>query len=95
MKIRYVGNKPFKTDTVAFTGLTWKPGESLEVDDSRARILLQYPEVWQAGEGASPLTAATTEREALLAEAEALGIKIVKSWTNAVLQARIDEARAG
>lgn len=53
MKIKYVGLKAFKTDNVAGTGLTWKQGESLPVDDlPKAARLLRHPDVWELDEEA-------------------------------------------
>lgn len=42
--IKYVGKKDSKTD--ATTGLTWKQGETLMVEDGKAARLLAHPDVW-------------------------------------------------
>lgn len=48
VKIRYVGHKPLKKDTVAGTLAIWPGhGSVAEVPDSVAVQLLQYPTVWQ------------------------------------------------
>lgn len=48
VKIRYVGHKPLKKDTVAGTLTMWPGhGSVAEVPDSVAVKLLQYPTVWQ------------------------------------------------
>lgn len=44
--IRYIGDKPRKHDTVARTGLVWRPGQVREVADDAAERLLRYPSVW-------------------------------------------------
>lgn len=50
-KVVYVGAKPLKTDNVAGTGLSWKRGEILEVeDDAKAEKLLSYAGIWADAE---------------------------------------------
>lgn len=46
-RIVYLGTKPIKGDNVAATGLIWKRGEVLEVeDDKKAQKLLEHPDIW-------------------------------------------------
>lgn len=59
-KIKYVGKKAKKDDNVANTGLTWRPGEVLEVNDEIAvEKLLRHKDVWQQVAESTP--AAKTE----------------------------------
>jgi hypothetical protein len=51
-RVRYIGRKPLKADTVARTGLTWTPGQVRDVDDAPAARLLGYPSVWVEDVGA-------------------------------------------
>lgn len=90
MKIKYVGLKAFKTDNVAGTGLTWKQGESLPVDDlPKAARLLRHPDVWELDEEAPeslsasipklmPAPVAKSESDKLRDALGALGITVPK-----------------
>lgn len=52
MKIKYIGLKARKEDNVAGTGLTWRFGETLEVEDQvKAAKLLAYERIWVADGG--------------------------------------------
>lgn len=44
--ITYVGKKPSRADTVAGTGLVWKPGEVHVVTEAVASQLLTHPDIW-------------------------------------------------
>ncbi len=46
IEIQYIGNKKLKRDTVAGTGMVWRPGQVLPVDDKAAVQLLQFPSIW-------------------------------------------------
>ena len=46
MNITYVGKKALREDSVAGTGLVWRPGETLAVPIAAAATLLRYPDVW-------------------------------------------------
>lgn len=45
-RVRYVGIKASRRDNLAWTGLTWTPGQVHEVADEAAAILLRFPSVW-------------------------------------------------
>lgn len=82
-KIKYIGSKEVKSDTVCGTGLVWKRGKVLNVELSVARSLLKYPTVWQdvtkPGKDAgievtgTPINSTSTARK-LQAEADELSI---------------------
>lgn len=48
MKVKYVGNKPEKSDTVTGSGYVWKKGEAIIVPSSVGRKLVvpQFSFVW-------------------------------------------------
>lgn len=46
-RVVYVGMKPQKGDNVAKTGLTWKRGEVLEIEDEKAAKLFEHPDIWR------------------------------------------------
>lgn len=60
-QIRYIGNKPEKTDNAARTGVVWRgKGDVQTVPDSAVGKLLNHPDVWElvgpalAGENLDP-----------------------------------------
>lgn len=51
MKIKYVGKKPTRKDTVAGTGIVWLgAGDVQDVPDDKASILLAHPDIWLKAE---------------------------------------------
>ena len=46
-RVVYVGMKALKGDNVAKTGLTWKRGEILEVEDEKAAKLFEHADIWR------------------------------------------------
>lgn len=48
--ITYVGKKSSRSDSVAETGLVWKPGQVHVVTDAVAEKLLKHADVWAAVE---------------------------------------------
>ena len=44
--IKYIGQKKSKSDTVAGTNTVWKKGQTLEIPDGPASVLVTYPSVW-------------------------------------------------
>ncbi|MBF0339450.1 MAG: hypothetical protein HQL95_00625 [Magnetococcales bacterium] len=54
-KIRYIGNKPFKRDTVTKSGTVWQGrGDVQEVDDKFAEKLLLFPDIWEVAVEETP-----------------------------------------
>ena len=47
VSIRYIGKKESHEDTVASTGIVWKPGMVKPVTREQAAILLAYPDCWE------------------------------------------------
>lgn len=54
-RIKYVGLKQSRADTVAGTGLVWQAGETHEVSDpAKVSALLKHPHIWQLEDGEAP-----------------------------------------
>ncbi|MEO5333034.1 MAG: hypothetical protein H7839_13525 [Magnetococcus sp. YQC-5] len=67
MKIRYIGKKATKSDTVAGTNTVWNGnGDIQEVLDTVAEKLLKHPDVWEVAPDviAAPMTQTTKKRTA-------------------------------
>ncbi len=105
LNIKYIGAKPFKRDTIANTGLTWRSGQVHAVPAYKGSILKSFPDVWavtgepvQEGEDSPSKTNSAkpppsiSERDALIQRAGELGIQVIKNWTNATLLNKIKEA---
>lgn len=52
VRIKYIGTKAKKTDTVAGTGIVWLFGEAQDVPERAAVQLLKHPDVWELDDGA-------------------------------------------
>ena len=71
--IGYCGQKPEQADTVAGTGLVWKPGTTHQVPRAIAAVLLNHPDVWfdaRPEAKADPVLPAKRDRDAEMTEEE-------------------------
>ncbi|MCK4786541.1 MAG: hypothetical protein KAV87_22470 [Desulfobacteraceae bacterium] len=50
MPVKYIGKRDSYTDGLYKTGLTWKKGETIMVEDGRAVMLLKHPDQYELGE---------------------------------------------
>ena len=48
--ITYIGHRPVYTDGACGSGLTFKQGQTLNVDDESARKMLRHPSVYELGD---------------------------------------------
>jgi hypothetical protein len=51
LNIQYIGKKALCHDSVAGTGLTWRPGEVHPVPIAQALMLLRHTDVWATEDG--------------------------------------------
>lgn len=58
MKIKYIGTCD-KTDSIVGVGLTWTPGQQVEVSDTVAMLLLPHTDTWVRGDKSGEATNAT------------------------------------
>lgn len=68
VRIKYIGTKSRRVDSVAGTGLVWLFGETLDVPERAAATLLKYTDIWELEEGAKRPRAGVVEREPTIRE---------------------------
>jgi hypothetical protein len=100
--VQYIGKKSVKYDTVFGTSTVWIPGavRRLQVPKGHKIRMLQHQDVWVEvdAEGAQTAQAQEqeklpSERQALLAEAKSLGLKLPVTLKTDEIKARIDAQR--
>jgi hypothetical protein len=95
-KIRYIGDKPFKTDNVALTGVSWNGhGDVQDVPAPAVAKLLQHSNVWElVEEEPTESDDPVATLEGLRETARGLGLTVVPQWREKTLQREINNALA-